>query len=78
MYDPTNMTFTVTFKEVSQLKPLAEAMRALGKGHKKPFVEQLIIKAALLVEDNPHVVTKIIHGNFDINVHEDINPLPNQ
>lgn len=72
MFDAKNITFTTTLKEIPAMRPLAEVLRRLGKGHKKPFVEQLVMKAALLAAEDQHAVTKIIRGKFKIVLDDDV------
>lgn len=66
MYQKSSITFTVTFKDAPVLKPLIRAMNYLGRGYKKQLVEQLILKAAIKVADDPSVLRKLCDGKFDI------------
>lgn len=66
MYDPNNITFTMTYRNVQAIKPLADQLEFLGRGYKKAVIDKLVMAAANLAKDNPQAIQKIANGQFSL------------
>lgn len=64
MYDPNNITFTKTYKNVPAMKNLATQLDFLGRGFKGQMLDQLIMAAAKLAAHDPKTVQKLANGDF--------------